>query len=282
MNKIAIVTDSTVNLPQNLINEYQITVAPQIVIWDNQTYRDGVDIQTAEFYQRLKTSTSMPSSSQVSPSTMAGIFNGLLEQGYDVLGIFISNKLSGTMASATQAKAALSGRPVEIVDSYAASMALGFQVLQAARAAQNGATLKECKALIEKARHQANAYFVVSTLDFLHRGGRIGNAAHILGTALDLKPILYIKDGAVGSAAKVRTQKKAYEKLLDLVGKELDHSRQNRISILHADAAELAEQTLQECVRRFNPVESMITELSPVIGTHTGPGTIGVAFLRDM
>lgn len=193
MNKIAIVTDSTVNLPLSYIDEYKITVGHQIVIWDNKTYQDGVDITSKEFYERLKTSATMPSSSQVSPTTMTGLFSNLLEQDFDVLGIFISAKLSGTMSSAIQAKEALPGRTIELVDSHAASMSLGFQVLQAARAAENGASLKECKAVAEKTRSQTNVYFLVETLEFLHRGGRIGNAAHLIGTALDLKPVLRLK-----------------------------------------------------------------------------------------
>ncbi len=282
MNKIAIVTDSTVNLPLSYIDEYKITVGHQIVIWDNKTYQDGVDITSKEFYERLKTSATMPSSSQVSPTTMTGLFSNLLEQDFDVLGIFISAKLSGTMSSAIQAKEALPGRTIELVDSHAASMSLGFQVLQAARAAENGASLKECKAVAEKARSQTNVYFLVETLEFLHRGGRIGNAAHLIGTALDLKPVLRLKDGKIESAAKVRTQKKAYEKLLDLVGVELEHSRQTRIAVMHAAAPELAENTMQECITRFHPVETIITELTPAIGTHTGPGAIAISFLRDM
>ncbi len=117
MAKVAIVTDSTVNLPQSVISEYSITVAPQIVIWDNKTYLDGIDIQPAEFYTRLQTSKSMPSSSQVSPITMRDIFSGLLDQGFEVLAITVSSHLSGTMSSAIQAKEMLPEKPIELVDS---------------------------------------------------------------------------------------------------------------------------------------------------------------------
>ena len=237
MAKVAIVTDSTVNLPQNIINEYNITVVPQIVIWDDKVYRDGIDIQTAEFYNRLQTSSTMPSSSQVSPITMRDTFTGLLDQGFEVLVITVSSLLSGTMNSAIQAKEMLPGKPVELVDSLTASMALGFQVLMAARAAKNGASLKECKAVAEKARAQSGVYFVVDTLEFLHRGGRIGGAARLLGTALNLKPILTVTDGKIEPVARVRTQKKAFEKLVDIIGEKLDHGGITRVSVLHAIAA---------------------------------------------
>lgn len=282
MAKVAIVTDSTVNLPKNVINEYSITVVPQIVIWDNKTYLDGIDIQPGEFYTRLKSSQSMPSSSQVTPITMRDTFSGLLDQGFEVLAITVSSHLSGTMNSAIQAKDMLPGKPVELVDSLTASMALGFQVLMAARAAKNGATLNECKAITEKARKQSGVYFVVDTLEFLHRGGRIGGAARLLGTALNLKPILTVTDGKIEPVARVRTQRKAFEKMLNILEEKLDHGSISRLSVLHANAASQADQLMSELVQRFHPTETIMTEVSPVIGTHTGPGTVGVAYLIDM
>jgi len=282
MSNIAIVTDSTVNLPESYIREYSITVAPQIVIWDGQTYEDGVTIHTNEFYRRLKNSATTPTTSQVSQVTMKNAFENLLAEGKEVLCITVSSKLSGTMNSAVQAKEMLPGAPIELVDSQSASLALGYQVLQAARAVQNGANMKETKALLERARPNSGAFFVVETLEYLYRGGRIGNAAHLLGTALNLKPILQLKNGVVVAAAKVRTQKKAIERMYSLLEKELDRSRQIRLGILHADAQEEAERVYRECQEHFSQSEIMITEVSPVIGTHTGPGTVGVAFLRDM
>jgi DegV family protein with EDD domain len=282
MPKVAIVTDSTVNLPKNVISEYSITVVPQIVIWDNKTYLDGIDIQPGDFYTRLKTSKSMPSSSQVTPTTMRDTFSGLLDQGFDVLAITVSSQLSGTMNSAIQAKEMLLGKPVELVDSLSASMALGFQVLMAARAAKNGASLQECKAIAEKARDQSGVYFVVDTLEFLHRGGRIGGAARLLGTALNLKPILTVTDGKIEPVARVRTQRKAFEKMLNILEEKLDHGSISRLSVLHANAASEADQLMSELVQRFHPAETIMTEVSPVIGTHTGPGTVGVAYLIDM
>lgn len=282
MGKVAIVTDSTVNLPVQYIEEYHITVTPQILIWGDQTYQDGVDIQPAEFYTRLQSSDAMPSSSQVSPETMKSAISNLHTQGYDVLVVAISSRLSGTMNSVTQAIQALPDVNIAVVDSQAASLSLGFQVLQAARAAQNGASLKECKAVAERARLNTNIYFVVDTLEFLHRGGRIGGASRFLGTALNLKPILTLHEGVVQPIAKVRTKKKALEKLLDIVEEQLKHSRLNRIGVLHANGAEEGQEFLNECINRFHPSESILTEITPVLGAHTGPGTIGLAYLRDM
>ena len=283
MAKVAIVTDSTVNLPQNIINEYSITVVPQIVIWDDKVYRDGIDIQTAEFYNRLQTSSTMPSSSQVSPITMRDTFTGLLDQGFEVLAITVSSLLSGTMNSAIQAKEMLPGKPVELVDLLTASMALGFQVLMAARAAKNGASLKECKAVAEKARAQSGVYFVVDTLEFLHRGGRIGGAARLAGHCAQPQthPHRYKrKDRACSPGPHPEEgfrKTGGYHRQ-----RKLDHDGLTRVSVLHAIAPSVADQLMSELVERFHPAETIMTEISPVIGTHTGPGTIGIAYLKDM
>lgn len=282
MGKVAVVTDSTSNIPQNLIEELDITVAPQIVIWDNITYLDGVDIQPAEFYTRLAASKSMPSSSQVTPERYKAIFQKLLDEGKEILVITISSGLSGTMDSAIQAKALFPGKPIELVDSLNASMALGFHVLMAARAAKNGASLHECKTTAEEARERSGVFFLVDTLDFLHRGGRIGGAAHLVGTAFNLKPILTVNAGKVDSVAKVRTQKKAMEKMLDMVAEQVARGKTCRLSVLHANAASRADEVMSELIRRFHPSETVFTEVSPVLGTHTGPGTVGVAYLLDM
>ena len=154
MNKVAVVTDSTAYIPKEYLEKYNITVAPQFLIWGDQTFEDGVTIQPDEFYKRLATAKVMPTSSQPLASKMAQTFATLLDQGYGVLGVFISGKLSGTIRSATQAREMLSsGREkVEIVDSQTSAMAQGFQALAAARAAADGASLAACKTLAENAR----------------------------------------------------------------------------------------------------------------------------------
>lgn len=279
---VALVTDSTAGIPPSYLDEYHISVAPLNLIWGNQTYEDGVDIHPVEFYQRLEKSTVMPSSSQVSPAKMIEIFSSLTDQGYDILAILISSRLSGTLNSADQAVKSLPDSNVAVVDSYSTVMALGFQVLQAARAAANGASLRECKSVAERARMQSQVYFVVDTLDYLRRGGRIGGASHFLGTALNLKPILTLKDGEIQPVGKVRTSKKALERILDIIAEDLAHSRLNRICVLHANSPEAGMALLAECERRFQPTEALLAEIGPVIGVHTGPGTIGVAYLKDM
>ena len=281
MSKIALVTDSTSYLPKELLKLYKITTVPQVLIWGNQTYEDGVDIQPDEFYQKLSTAKVMPTTSQVSVINMQNAFTGLLDEGYQVLGLFLSAKLSGTLQSAIQGRDALtSGKDkVEILDSNATSMAMGFQVLAVARAAAQGASLSECKALADQARASTGIYFVVDTLEFLHRGGRIGGAARLLGTALNLKPILALQDGKVEAIQRIRTKTKAVERMIEIVGEQTAGKTSVRLACLHANAPTEAREMLDRASRMINPVESIFTSLSPVVGSHTGPGTVGLAYM---
>jgi DegV family protein with EDD domain len=281
MGKVAIVCDSTANIPQPLVDELELTIAPLVLIWDNQIYQDGVDIHPGEFYSRLANSKSMPSTSQVTPETYKKIFKKLLAEGKEILVLTISSGLSGTMDSAIQAKAEFPGKPIELVDSLSTSMALGFPALLAARAAKKGASLQECKLIAEKACTGTGVFFVVDTLDFLHRGGRIGGAAALVGNAFNLKPILTVTGGKIDSAAKVRTQKKAVEKMMDMVADRLAAAKSCRLSVLHANAPTQGDEIMSAFIQRFHPVETVFSEVSPVIGTHTGPGTVGVAFLIE-
>jgi DegV family protein with EDD domain len=254
------------------------------LIWGGQTFQDGVDIQPNEFYTRLKTSKTMPTTSQVSVVSFQNIFQNLLDKDFSVVGVFISGKLSGTLQSATQAREALgtAAEKVVLVDSNTTAMAMGFQILHAVRAAENGASLEDCKALVEKARSQTGVYFAVDTLEFLHRGGRIGGGQRFIGSALNLKPILAIKDGRVEAEDRVRTKSKAVNRVLELVGEQVNGQSNIHISALHANAEEEARELLDKAAKQFNAVESIISAVSPVVGTHAGPGTVGLAYMAGM
>lgn len=284
MRKVAIVTDSTAYIPQDLREQYGVTVVPQVLIWGEKTYEDDIDIKPDEFYQKLQTAKVMPTTSQASVPNMQKAFSGLLEKGYDVLGIFISSKLSGTIQSALQGRELLEKdrEHVEIVDSQTTAMAMGFQVLTVARAAAQGASLAECKALAEKTRAHTGVYFVVDTLEFLHRGGRIGGAQRLLGTALNLKPILTVADGKVEAVERIRTKTKAVERLIEIVAEKTAGQSPVRIASLHANAEAEARTMLETLRTRVNAIETIHSTVSPVIGTHIGPGTVGVAYMAGM
>jgi DegV family protein with EDD domain len=284
MSKVAIVTDSTAYLPNDLLKELSITVTPQILIWGHETYQDGVDIQPDEFYRKLKAAKTMPTTSQVAIVTMKDTFERLLEAGYDVLGIFLSAKLSGTMQSATQALEMLpkAADKIAILDSNSTAMAMGFHVLTAARAAKTGAGLAECTRLAKEAAGHTGVYFVVDTLEFLRRGGRIGGAQAMLGSALNLKPLLEIRDGRIEAVEKVRTKGKAITRMIDLVVEKAAGRTPIRLATLHANAETEAKAAMQAAAASLHPVEQILASVSPVIGAHAGPGTIGLAYMAGM
>lgn len=282
MAKVAIVTDSTAYIPKDVVEEYHIKVIPLFLHWGEETYLDGVDIQPDEFYSRLQQSTTNPTTSQPTPGAFKEVFSELLEKEYEIINILISSKLSGTVDSATQAKAFFPDAPIEVIDSQSTAMAMGFQVLTVNRAAADGASLAECKALAEEAIKHTGVIFAVDTLEFLHRGGRIGGGARFLGTALKMKPILELREGRVESVERVRTRKKSLDRLLELVGDRVGGRTPVRLAALHAAAPDEAKWLIEKASQQFNPTEIVHSEVSPVIGTHAGPGTVGMAFMTGM
>jgi DegV family protein with EDD domain len=282
MSKVAIVTDSTAYIPQNLVEEFNISVAPQILIWGEETFEDGIDIQPDEFYERLKTAKVMPTSSQVTVTSFHDIFTKLSGEGYDILAVLLSDQLSGTIDSATQARGSFPNTNIEIIDSETVAMALGFQVLAAARVASQGGDLLECKEIAERAKDKTGVIFAVDTLEFLHRGGRIGGGSRYLGAALNIKPILEVTGGRVESVERVRTRKKSLQRILDMVEERVAGSEVVRLATLHANVSDEARDLLEQANRRIKSVESIFSTISPVVGTHAGPGTIGLAYMLDI
>jgi DegV family protein with EDD domain len=171
---------------------------------------------------------------------------------------------------------------VKILDSESTSLGLGFQVMAAARAAAQGAALEDCLAIAEKARQNSGVYFMVDTLEFLHRGGRIGGAQRFLGTALKMKPLLYIHQGKIESLEQVRTKGKALERIVKLVEEKCAGKNNIRLAGIHANASEDAQWVLDTATAQMLPIETMMAELSPVVGTHVGPGTVALAYITNI
>jgi DegV family protein with EDD domain len=284
MPEIALVTDSTAYIPPEIVDRYSLTVVPQVLIWGENTYQDGVDIQPDEFYSRLQNSKIMPTTSQVSIASMKTTFEDLTGKGYHVIGIFISSKFSGTIQSAIQAIDMMgsAGKNVTILDSLSTSMALGFQVLAAARVLEDGANLEDVIATAEKARDHTGVFFAVDTLEFLHRGGRIGGAKRFFGTALNVKPVLTLNDGHIEAVEQIRTKKKAIARVMELVEEQVKGRSPIHLASLHANAEAEAKELLEMASKRVDVSESIFTTVSPVVGTHAGPGTVGLAYMADM
>jgi DegV family protein with EDD domain len=212
---------------------------------------------------------------------MHSTFQSLLGQGYDVLGVFLSSKISGTVQSAMQALDMLStgADKVAIVDSLQTTMGLGLPVIAAARAAQAGVSLAECQKLAQHACENSGVLFIVETLEFLRRGGRIGGAQALLGTVLNIKPILELRDGRIEPADKVRTRQKAIQRAVELASERIQSRTPVRLAVTHANAEADAETLLKVAQAELSPIETFSSQLSPVIGTHAGPGTIVLSFM---
>ena len=283
MSKIAIVTDSTASLSEDQVAAYQITVLPLVVIWGDEILLDNIDITPNEFYKRLSTDKTMPSTSQATIQAFADAFKQLDAQGYEILTIVVSSPLSGTLDSAIQAKKMFPDAKITLFDSEVTSLPLAYMVLSAARAAKRGASMERCLEIVNAVREHTQVFFAVDTLEFLHRGGRIGGASRFLGTALNLKPILKLVDGKVEAVERVRTSKKAHDRLIELLKTHINGDKKvNMIGIVSAAAEESALNLLNTIKKDFSPDEILLSNLSPVLGTHTGPGTVGVAYVAGV
>jgi DegV family protein with EDD domain len=278
VSAIGIVTDSTSTISADLLRQYDIRVAPQVVIWEEKVLQDGVDITPDEFFRRLRTASVMPTTSQATVQSFLQVYRPLVEQKVPILSLVISSKLSGTYQSAVQAKEEFPGARIEVVDSQSAAMALGFQVLGAARAAEAGLSFDEVVALAQRAQEHTGVMFVVDTLEFLHRGGRIGGASRLFGTALNIKPILELQHGRIEPAERVRTKARALARLLEILEDRVGRRTPLRLAAMHADAEAEAAELLAKAKARFSAVETMITVTSPAIGAHVGPGIVGMCY----
>ena len=280
MNNVIIVTDSSAYLLKVYVDQYQIPVVPLTVNWEGKSYLDGVDIQAEEFYQQLAQSKSMATTSQATAGQFIELFGKLLDAGKQVFYLSISSGLSATIDSAVQAKAEL-GNPENLIvmDSKLVSMALSLMVLEVARAAEKGASLTECHELAQDAYGRIGVFFTVDTLEYLHRGGRINSAKRLLGSALNLKPILEIRDGKIELVESVISRKKALNRMVDLIEKGIDGRTPVRLAPFHAMAFDDMVVMENLAKERLNPIEIIRSEVSPVIGSHVGPGTVSMAYM---
>ena len=282
MAKVKIITDFTAYLPQQYVDQYGIEVLPLTLNWDGKSYLDGVDIKANEFYTQLKDSNSLPTTNAVSIHSYTQSIQKLLDQGYEVLVLPLSSGISASYFNAVKAVETFSGRPVDIIDTQLVSMALSFMVLAAARASEQGASLPETKQTAMDSYAHIGVYFTVATLKYLHKGGRIGNAKRLLGLALSIKPILQIRDGKIEASGSAVTRKKALDRIIKLVGDGINGQTPVRISVFHALDLETANVLMERCQKEFHPVELILSEVSPVVGAHVGPGTVSIAWMAGM
>ncbi len=279
MPKIAIVTDSTVCLPQELVQRYGIYVVPTWIHRGQEAFRDGVDTTPKQVYQWLREGYRL-GTSQPSMGEFMQMFKELSREVEAIVSILVSADLSGVYSSGFNAAKSLEGFPIQVIDSRNLSMAHGFVVLAAARAAQAGATFTEVVEAAKAIIPRVNLLAVLETLEYAHRSGRIPAIAALAGSLLRINPVLEVKDSRITVFARVRTKRKALERMIEEAKKRVDDSLMH-VAILHGDVLEEAKRLREQMTTRFNCAELHIAEIPAVLGVHTGPGALGLAFYKE-
>ncbi|NLA80659.1 MAG: DegV family protein [Chloroflexi bacterium] len=280
MKKVKIFTDSSAYLPKEYAEKYDIDILPLTLNWQGESYLDGIDISATEFYTQLAASTDLATTSAVPMGQFIEAFKPYHEEGRDILYLGITSGLSATVDSALQAKKAM-GDPENIIakNSKLVSMALSLMVIEVAKKAEQGATLAELDALSDDLFNRIGVYFTVDDLVYLHRGGRINTAKRLLGSALNLKPILMIRGGKIELVESVRSKKKALKRMVDLIERDVDGRKPVTLAPFHALAFDEMVAMEEDAAARMNPIQIIRSEVSPVVGSHVGPGTVSMAYL---
>lgn len=276
--KIALITDSTNDLPQSIREQYGIIVVPMTVIWGEKQYLDGLELTAEEFYKELKVNPIHPTTSQPTPGDFLAAYDRAKQSGAtQIMVCVISSAMSGTIESARLAAEGYS-LPVSIWDSKSNSMSLGWQVLAMARTREEGGGIEEMRQSAEKVRASLHYHIVLDTLDYLIRGGRIGSAARLIGNMLKIKPQVRVnhQSGTVEAGDISTTRKKAIETLFSSFFKKLDTGKPMHIAVLHNGVEEDARALADRVKNEFNPSELIIGIVSPILGAHTGPGAIAL------
>ncbi len=281
IDRIVVVTDSSAYIPEEALGGLSIPVIPLWLMWGDERFRDGVDIDPPTFYRRLRASTTFPTTSQPSTGEFVDFFGQVAEDADAIVGVFVTSKLSGTVANAEAVQAQLPELTIRVVDSLSTSMGLGFPVLAAARAAAAGKSLDEVVAAAEEMRDRMHLLFTVDTLEYLHRGGRIGGAKWLMGTALKIKPLLHFENGTIEPLVQVRTKRKAIARMLEVAEERLGGKRMAEATVIDAGSPEDGDAVAEQAKERFGISTVYRTMISPVIGAHAGPGTVGIAFYAE-
>jgi DegV family protein with EDD domain len=283
MADVAVVTDSTSYLPPELIERHGICVVPLYVVFGADRTVPEVDITDYQaFFEELRQAERLPSTSQPSVGDFTAVFEPLLAAGKEIVSVHISGGLSGTPEAARQAKEALErdgtgGERIEVVDSTTAAGGLGFMVLAAAKAAADGASAKEVVAHVARARSELKLWFVIDTLEFLRRGGRIGAASAWIGSTLKVKPILTVEN-EMTPVERVRTSGRAFERMIDYARQRKD-SGADAWSAQHINAPDACAQLVERCSEVYGCPPTIVSEIGPVLAAHTGPGLLGMGGL---
>jgi len=276
VTSLGIVTDSTADLSSEVQTRLGVAMVPLIVNWDGQTYRDKLDLSPTDFYRRLRTSKSLPKTGAPSIAAFESTFREQLQQHDALLCLNLAAALSGTYEVARRAAESVDPQRVFVVDSGSVSVCIGWLAELAINLANQGVPPAEIVGQVEEVRGRLRVLALLDTLSFLQRGGRIGRAQALAGTLLSVKPILSVRDGEVAPVERVRTMSGAVRRLVELVQAE---GPLERLGVVHADAPANAADVEDQLHARYPDLAVDRGELGPVVGTHGGPGVVGVGFL---
>jgi DegV family protein with EDD domain len=276
--KVAIVTDSISSLTQAMGREHDVHVVPIHIFFGTDAYCDDIDLNAEAFYELLRESKQMPTTSQPTALEFQQVYAQVAREAEAIVSIHASKEVSATVDSARAARNELPDVPIRVIDSRTLSMGQGLIVIAAAHAAAAGKSAEEIVEHVEELVSKTKVLFTVETLEYLRRGGRIGGATALLGSALKIKPVLHIEHGRVEPLEKPRTRKRAVERLLDLMAEQVGTADNVHAAILHCDARSEAERLAERVAAQFQCVELFTAEAGPTIGAHGGPGTVGLTF----
>ncbi|MFQ6016392.1 MAG: DegV family protein [Anaerolineae bacterium] len=279
MDGIRIVSDSTCNLPQELVERYHITIVPVNIQLGGKSYLEGIEITPELFYRELEAGAAA-STSQPSPGQFVAVYQSLLEEASAIISIHVTAKSSGTYQSAMMAREMMPGADITVVDSASISMGTGFQVLAAARAVEEGKDKGEILALVERIKARVNIYATVATLKYLQQSGRVGRLQSALASMLDVKPVVTIVDGALEMVEKVRTRSRALERVLALTTEASGQGRRAKVAVLHAQVPQEGEWLREQVEQRIECQELFFLEAALSLAVHGGPGVIGIISYR--
>lgn len=277
---IKVIVDSTSYIPKDIIKKYDMTILPLSVVFEDEEIKE-TDITNEAFYQKLAQQQTIPTSSQPPIGEVFNIFERIILQGHAILGVFISSEMSGTFQTANMVKDMILDQypdaQIELVDSRSNCMQLGYAAIAGAKAANEGKTLSEAVTLVNENIKRSKFIFSPDTLEYLKRGGRIGAAQALLGSILQLKPILTVTDGKTDVITKVRTKKKSIEKMLEIFADDVAKYGLGGVIVHHINSEEVA-QKIADRVKEIVDVAVDICPIGPVIGVHVGPGSVGLAY----
>ncbi len=278
MNPTALITDSTCDIPQAMIGQYGITVIPLGVVWGNEILRDRIDLSPEEFYRRLEKDSVWPTSTLPSPADFEQVYReAILKGAKEIVVMTVSSAMSGTFQLAEQVGKHMDV-PVHVIDSKGPSMSLGWQVLAAARIRELGGNAAKMIEAAAAVRAKLVLIVCLDTLEYLHRGGRIGNATRFIGGLLDIKPLVEINHitGLVEFCGQARTRKKSIETLIGRFFEKLPSEKPKRVAVLHGGALTDAQALAARIIKEYNPLELLVNITGPVLGIHTGPHALAL------